>query len=219
MVFDRLDEPGEYADVIAALRGFGQQSACLLPLSTALGPVGLIGFASSREGTYRSVRHQFLQHIGALVAMAIDNERHQQEAVTRERQLQAERDHWRTLLEVTNAVVTQRDVAALRAAIAPNVRRIVPHDHTNLYLIDEQRLLGPFVIDPTALAWPEELATQIRLGRGTIQVVARSLRSRRGRGRHARGPDRVGSAARARRGVGSEADLQRAAGDIPSRAR
>ena len=60
-------------------------------------------------------------------------------AVARERQLQAERDHWRTLLEVTNAVVTQRDVAALRAAIVPNVRRIVLHDHTNLYLIDEQR--------------------------------------------------------------------------------
>ena len=115
---------------------------------------------------------------------------------------------------MTNAVVTQRDVAALRAAIVPNVRRIVPHDHTNLYLIDERRRLGPFVIDPTALAWPEA-GNADPAGRGTIQVVARSLRSRRGRGRHARGPDRVGSAARARRGVGREADLQRAAGDIP----
>ena len=163
MVFDRLDEPGEYADVIAALRGFGQQSACLLPLATALGPVGLIAFASSREGTYCQCDTSFLRHIGALVAMAIDNERHQQEAITRERQLQAERDHWRRLLEVTNAVVTQRDVAALREAIVPNVRRIVPHDHTNLYLVDEQRRLGPFVIDPTALAWSDDLAAQIRL--------------------------------------------------------
>jgi formate hydrogenlyase transcriptional activator len=163
MVFDRLDGPGEYTEVIAALRGFGQQSACLLPLATALGPVGLIAFASSHEGTYRECDTSFLRHVGALVAMAIDNERHQQEAATRERQLQAERDHWRTLLEVTNAVVTERDVAALRAAIAPNVRRIVPHDHTNLYLVDEQRRLGPFVIDPTALPWPEDLAAQIRL--------------------------------------------------------
>jgi formate hydrogenlyase transcriptional activator len=162
-VFDRLDEPGEYADVIAALRGFGQRSGCLLPLATALGPVGLIAFASSREGAYSQCDTSFLRHIGALVAMAIDNDRHQQEAVTRERQLQAERDHWRTLLEVTNAVVTERDVAALRAAIEPNVRRIVPHDHTNLYLVDEQRRLGPFVIDPNALPWPDQLATDIRL--------------------------------------------------------
>jgi formate hydrogenlyase transcriptional activator len=164
-VFDRLDDRAEYADVITALRGFGQQSACLLPLATALGPVGLIAFASSREGAYRQCDTSFLRHVGALVAMAIDSERHQQEAVARERQLQAERDHWRTLLEVTNAVVTERDVAALRAAIAPNVRRIVPHDHTNLYLINEQRQLGPFVIDPTAPVWPDQLATQIRLDR------------------------------------------------------
>jgi len=78
-------------------------------------------------------------------------------------QLEAERDHWRTLLEVSNAVVTQRDVAALRADIAPNVRRIVPHDHTNLYLVDAQGRLGPFEIDPAAPAWPAELATGIRL--------------------------------------------------------
>jgi len=78
-------------------------------------------------------------------------------------QLEAERDHWRTLLEINNAVVTQRDVAALRAAIAPNVRRLVPHDHTNLYLIDEQGRLGPFDIDPTAMAWPAALASEIQL--------------------------------------------------------
>jgi formate hydrogenlyase transcriptional activator len=162
MVFDHLDEPAEFADVIAALRGLGQQSACLLPLATAHGPVGLIAFASSRDGSYRECDTSFLRHVGALVAMAIDNERHQQEATTREHLLQAERDHWRTLLEVTNAVVTERDIATLRAAIAPNVRRIVPHDHTNLYLVDEHRQLGPFVIDPTALPWPEDLAAQIR---------------------------------------------------------
>src|SRR5271169_22727 len=52
-----------------------------------------------------------------------------------------ETDSWRTLLDVTNAVVTKRDLGELRAAIAPNVRRIVSHDHTNLYVIDNQRRL------------------------------------------------------------------------------
>jgi formate hydrogenlyase transcriptional activator len=163
MVLDRLDEPGEFAEVVSALGRLGQRSACLLPLATALGPVGLLALASVHEGTFRECNTSILQHVGALVALAIDNERHQHEAVVRECQLQAERDHWRTLLEVTNAIVTQRDVAALRAAIAPNVRRIVPHDHTNLYLVDEQRHLGPFVIDPTALPWPDGVAAQIRL--------------------------------------------------------
>lgn len=75
--------------------------------------------------------------------------------------VEAERDYWRTLIEVTNAFVAQRDPAALRAAIVPNVRRLVPHDHTNLYLFDEQGRLGPFVVDPSALPWPEHLATLI----------------------------------------------------------
>jgi formate hydrogenlyase transcriptional activator len=74
-----------------------------------------------------------------------------------------ESDYWRTLLDVTNAVVTKRDLGALRAAIAPNVRRIVPHDHTNLYVIDNQSRLQSFVIDPTALAWPAHLSQSIHL--------------------------------------------------------
>ena len=135
MFSDRLDEGGEFGEVVAALRGLGQQSACLLPLSTVLGPVGLIAFASSREGVYGNRDVRFLRRIGALMAMAIDASRQQQEAVAHERELQAERDHWRTLLEVTKAVVTQRDIGALLAAVVPNVRRIVPHDHANLYLV------------------------------------------------------------------------------------
>jgi formate hydrogenlyase transcriptional activator len=74
-----------------------------------------------------------------------------------------ERDHWRTLLDLTNALVTKRDLADLREAIAPNVRRIVPHDHTNLYLIDDQNRLQSLAIDPTALSWPEYLSTSIQL--------------------------------------------------------
>jgi formate hydrogenlyase transcriptional activator len=83
-------------------------------------------------------------------------------AVARERGVETERDHWRTLIDVTDAVVTKRDLAGLRAAIAPNVRRVVPHDHTNLYLIDEHGRLQSFVIDPTALAWPDGLSESIR---------------------------------------------------------
>jgi formate hydrogenlyase transcriptional activator len=77
--------------------------------------------------------------------------------------LEAERDYWRTLIDVTNTVVTTRDLAGLRAAIAPNIRRLVPHDHANVYLLDEHGRLGPFVIDPKAQPWPDELATSIHL--------------------------------------------------------
>jgi len=76
---------------------------------------------------------------------------------------ETERQQWQTLLDVTAAVVTKRDLADLRAAIAPNVRRLVPHDHTNLYLIDEHARLQSFVLDPTAPAWPAPLSSTIHL--------------------------------------------------------
>lgn len=69
--------------------------------------------------------------------------------------------HWRTLLDLAGAVVPQRDVAALRAAIVANVGRVVPHDHINVGLIDERGRLGVFVIDPAALPWPDDLAAQV----------------------------------------------------------
>jgi formate hydrogenlyase transcriptional activator len=76
---------------------------------------------------------------------------------------ETERQQWRTLLDVTTAVVTKRDLAELRGAIAPNVRRLVPHDHTNLYLIDDHARLQSFVLDPTAPAWPAHLSSTIHL--------------------------------------------------------
>src|SRR4029079_3236237 len=39
-----------------------------------------------------------------------------------------------------------------------------PHDHRNLYLIDEHARLQSFVLDPTALAWPAQLPSTIHLG-------------------------------------------------------
>ena len=76
---------------------------------------------------------------------------------------ETEREQWRTLLDVSNAVVTKRDLAELQGAIAPNVHRLVPHDHTNLYLIDEHARVKSFVLDPTAPAWPEHLSSTIHV--------------------------------------------------------
>jgi formate hydrogenlyase transcriptional activator len=161
IVLDRLDAGGEWPGVVAAFGGLGGRSACLLPLGTALGPVGLIGFASSREGTYGQCDIGFLQHAARQVAVAIDNVRHQQEALARERQLQAEREHLRTLVELTNEIVTTRDLPSLLAAIAPHLERVVSHDAASLYLMQAGgRQLR--AISPRVAGWTEELASLIQ---------------------------------------------------------
>jgi len=163
LVLDQFEGVSEYLSVVEALRELGQRSACLLAMATALGPVGLIAFASSREGTYGQCDIGFLQHVAGQVAVAIDNVRHQMEAVTRERQLQAEREHLRALLELTNDVVTIHDVASLLEAIAPHLQRVVSHDGASLYLAQPR---GPQVwvsaTSPLLAGWTDELAAEIR---------------------------------------------------------
>ena len=80
-----------------------------------------------------------------------------------EQRIERERSYWHTLLDVTNAVVTKRDLAELRSAIAPNVRRLVPHDHTNLHLVDETKTqLKSLALDPNASPWPDHLIRSVR---------------------------------------------------------
>ena len=45
----------------------------------------------------------------------------------------------------------------------PNVRRIVRTITRTCISSTNSAPVGPFVIDPTALAWPDDLAAQIRL--------------------------------------------------------
>jgi formate hydrogenlyase transcriptional activator len=149
VVLHALENDTEYPELSEALRAHGDRSACLLPLTTALRPVGLLGLASAREGAYDGADLAFLQRAASQVAVAIDNVRHHQQAAAYHRQLEADRDHWRTLLEVNNALVSNLDLASLLSALTPNLRNMVPHDYTSLVLVDaEHERLGLYAMDP-----------------------------------------------------------------------
>jgi formate hydrogenlyase transcriptional activator len=77
-------------------------------------------------------------------------------------QLQAEREHLRALLELTNAVTT-RDVASLAAAIAPNLQRIVEHDDVSLFLLHPaSEQMGQHALTAQGVGWTEELTAELR---------------------------------------------------------
>jgi len=134
VVVSSLDDDGRYPEVVDSLRAKGRRSACLLPLVTTLRPVGMLAFGSSRIGAYDNADLEFLLRVAANVAIAADNVRLHEAAGVYQRQLEVDRDHWRTLLELNNALVTTFDLSTLRDAIAPNLRGMVPHDYTNLSL-------------------------------------------------------------------------------------
>jgi formate hydrogenlyase transcriptional activator len=162
-VYEPIGPGSEHDPLLRALQAGGADSACVVPLVSAFGTVGAIAFVRAQaSGPTPGWDVRYLELVAGPVAVAIDHLRHQEEAASRERAFESERDNWRALLDVMSAVVTKRDLTALREAIAPTIRQLVPHDHTNLYLIDDTRL-GPFVIDPAAPPWPDGLAPLIRL--------------------------------------------------------
>ena len=60
VVLHDLDDHCGYPELVAGLRAHGKRSACLIPLTTALRPVGIIGFASAQIGAYDHADLAFL---------------------------------------------------------------------------------------------------------------------------------------------------------------
>jgi formate hydrogenlyase transcriptional activator len=115
----------------------GVQSFCSVPLTTALRPLGAMGFGSKRQRVYRESEVNFMQHVAKQVAVAVDNVLHDESAQAAQRQLMRERDRVRLLLEVNNAVVSQLSLDDLFAAVSGCLRKVIQHDGSALVLYDE----------------------------------------------------------------------------------
>ncbi len=174
VVLDAFDDTSAYAQALGGFLQSGTRSACLLPLTTSVRPVGVMVLASSTVGVYDKADRASLERMAGFVAIAIDDVHRSEEALAQHRRVEAERDHWRTLLEINNGVVTNLDLKSLRVAIAPALRRLVPHDSTSLMLLrDEGERLGPLAFDPEFPPWMEEMASTLTLipGYGPLDVA------------------------------------------------
>ncbi len=141
------DEP-VVPEPLLSFRARGGRSAYVLPLATALRPVGVIGFASSQVGAFDGVDDDLAGRLAAVVATTIDEVRQHEETQKYQRELTAERDHWRTLLEINNTLVSRLDLAALLAVIAPSLRQVVAHDHANIFLTRGTERVELLAVDP-----------------------------------------------------------------------
>ena len=123
---------------MAELQQHGLASFCSLPLTTARRRIGALGFGSREPVAYTAAEVDFLGEVAKLVAVAVDNALNFDDAQATQRQLSTERDHLRLLLEVTNALVSNLDLAGLVAAISSSLERAIPHEFTVLALYDKE---------------------------------------------------------------------------------
>jgi formate hydrogenlyase transcriptional activator len=114
----------------------GVQSFCVVPLTSALGRLGAMGFGSIQKRVYSDVEIAFMQQVAKQVAVAVDNVLHEESARAAQRDLAHERDRLQLLLEVNNAVVSHLDMDAVFASVSTSLQRVIQHDGCSLLLYE-----------------------------------------------------------------------------------
>jgi formate hydrogenlyase transcriptional activator len=119
-------------------RRLGQTITCWLPLTTTYRRVGVLAFGSSRSNEYSEDAIEFMEHVAAQVAIAVDNSINFDESRRYEQELQGERDRLRLLLEISNALVSDLDYGAVLKAISESFDRVIKHEYVSVAIYDRQ---------------------------------------------------------------------------------
>jgi formate hydrogenlyase transcriptional activator len=138
VVNDIHEDGGRFPAVTPLLLENGVQSYCVMPLTTALGRLGAMGFGSLQKHTYNDAEIGFMREVAKQVAVAVDNVLHEETARRVQQELARERDRLRLLLEVNNAVVSHLDMDAVFASVSTSLQRVIQHDGCSLMLYEPE---------------------------------------------------------------------------------
>lgn len=111
-------------------------SFCAVPLTTPRRALGALAFGSHDADAYVPGDIEFMERVARLVAVAVENALSLETVRGQQAALETERDHLGLLLDVTNALVTERDPRMLFRAVAPALKRCCDADGASLALFD-----------------------------------------------------------------------------------
>jgi len=120
--------------VIGHMKEDGTNSFCVVPLTTAVRRLGAMGFLSLQKEAYSETDLEFLQQVAKQIAVAVDNVLHHQDLIH-------DRDRLRLLLEVSEAIVSHRDLSSLFRDLAQRLPAVAPFDFIGLILYDSTKNL------------------------------------------------------------------------------
>src|SRR5262249_52823849 len=106
LIINNIEQLRAYPIIRERALEYGVRSLCLLPLNSAGRSLGALVFGSVDEAAYNERDVAFLEKVTRQVSIAVDNALNFEQAQTAQRQLAAQRDRSRLLLEVNNAVVS-----------------------------------------------------------------------------------------------------------------
>jgi len=126
----------------------GVRSFVIVPLVARGVAVGTLAVASVTTGQYSESDTAFLQEVASQVALAIENMKAYEDITALRTSAAEAAERYRTLLEITNAIISNLTQQALFAAIARALRRAVRFDRIAIFLHDPPKdVLRLFVLE------------------------------------------------------------------------
>jgi formate hydrogenlyase transcriptional activator len=127
LIRDLLDEPR--FQVASGLLERGYRTYALVPLTSAQKQIGVLGIASLTRDAYTQSDVRLLEHVGELVATAVEG------LQTREA-LQAEKEALRAMVEMNRNLSSSMDVRHLFPTALSSISRTVPHELASICVYD-----------------------------------------------------------------------------------
>src|ERR1044071_2785668 len=138
LIVHDIEREGRFPITTDIMRAQGIKSFYAFPLSPAGRRLGVMGFGCKDAFGCSDESLEFMRQAVKQVAVAVGNALNFERAEEARRELTAERDRLRLLLEVNNAVVTHLDLHELLAAVYASLRAALHHEFISLSLYDPE---------------------------------------------------------------------------------
>jgi formate hydrogenlyase transcriptional activator len=143
-----LEEEARFPDAARFFRRYGNQSLCVLPLSTGVHRLGALCIGRSRADAFSEQELSLLSLLGHYAALAINDRFNFDQSELVRAQLEEERTKLKLILDLNNSVVSNLELRDVLRSISPGIRKAMRLDGVALILPDgEGSELRPYALD------------------------------------------------------------------------
>jgi formate hydrogenlyase transcriptional activator len=136
LVVSSLDKETKFHEIARFFRQYGNRSFCVLPLDTALRPLGALCFAREAQEAFSKSEIDFLFLVADYVALAIDDRLNFAHSESVRAQLESERNKLQLILDLNNSVVSNLELREVLRSVSPGIRKTMRLDGVALILPD-----------------------------------------------------------------------------------
>lgn len=115
------------------------RSAYMVPISTPRRELGVLCFGRREEGEVGAKEIALMEAVAAHIGTALEGALESDVADSYQRQLLAERDRWKLLLEINNHVISRLEVKELFRAACDSLRKYFENDFAAIWLLDKDQ--------------------------------------------------------------------------------